>query len=212
VVAIIPFLNELRQKPIIAHILDELSSKLPKRLYYHVPAHTEDVMHEVLLFGIEDGLKERDLELLVVAAAFHDSGFIDSLVDNEPYGAERAKVAAKSSGDYSKEEVDEITQMILATKVHQLSNGARQLPSTDLSKYLCDADMSNLGRKDFFEKGELLQKERGVKSQQEFLRGLSELILAHKWHTPAGNKLRSKGCEENLEEIKKLLHTPPPAL
>ena len=199
---LIPFLNELKEHKAVALALADLHTKLPQGLFYHLPSHTEDVMHEALLFGIEDGLSRRELELLVIAAAFHDTGYIDSRTENEPYGAERAKTTLQNSDEYTKDEIEQVVTMILDTRVSKDSGRPRQIPTTNLSRYLCDADMSNLGREDFLEKAKLLEKEKGGK---EDLLSLEKLLKGHTWHCSAAKRLRGKGLEENLAAIQKKL-------
>ncbi len=202
---LVSFLNEIKKKKVIVQAFHDLRTRLPQGLYYHLPSHTEDVLHEALLFGFEDKLSPRQLELLGIAAAYHDTGYIDSLTENEPQGAARARGALEKTAEYSADDISQIVTMILDTKVHKTAGSSKQIPTTLLSRYLCDADMSNLGREDFLVKAKLLQQERRSKGEGEFLRSLEGLLTSHVWHTPAAKKLRTQGTHENLAIIKKSL-------
>ena len=150
----------LRQLPVISAILDLLKQNLPGHLVYHAFAHTEDVLNEAIRFAITDELPAREIELLAIAAAFHDAGFIKSPVANEPIAARMVREAlerhttAHPTCGYSADEISLVEQMILDTSLRETQTGLRQVPTCDLSRYLLDADLSNLGREDFFDKGQ----------------------------------------------------------
>ena len=67
--------------------------------------------------------------------------------------------------EISEEDIEEIVQMILDTKVRVVAHGAgsQQIARTNLSRYLLDADLSNLGRTDFFDCFKRLQGETSAK-------------------------------------------------
>jgi predicted metal-dependent HD superfamily phosphohydrolase len=186
------------QKPVIREILITLKNELPRDLSYHNQEHTLDVLNEALLFASHDNLPSRDIELLEVAVAFHDSGFLDAKKDNEDIGAKRAVDALKKDGTYTDEEILLVKKAILDTSV--VNN--RQVPTTRISPYLLDADMSNLGRADFFEKGRLLQKELGMSSEDDFLKASLEIMNKHEWYSAAAKKLRATGKEANIKALR----------
>ena len=198
--------ESINSLPIISQVLDLLAKKLPKNLYYHAKSHTDDVLREVVIFALVDGLSLDDMRLLAVAAAFHDAGFIESPVDNERIGAAMARRAMESTSIFSKEEVDTVCQMILDTRLVQTPGGLKQVASTDLSRYLLDADLSNFGREDFFEKAELQRKELGY-DRELFLRKTFDLINNHRWATNAALKLRQQQKADNIAKLKSILQS-----
>lgn len=193
-------------KPIFRDTLALLAEQLPKSLSYHAYPHTEDVLHEVLRFALTDQLPSRDIELLAVAATFHDLGFIKSPVLNEPIGAAAAREAMKKDGGYTDDEIALVERMILDTALVDTGSGLRQIPSTDLSRYLLDADLSNFGRDDFFDKGELQRQELGV-DQEAFRKSSVALLNSHRWLTNAGRSLRQKKKEQNLALLKSMVNS-----
>ncbi len=201
-------LNSLKSKKIISDILDRLKSGLPKNLHYHNFTHAEDVLHEAVLFAMHDKLSEREIELLAIAVAYHDSGFLQTPVDNEPIGANIAEQALRADGGYSEEEIALVSHMILDTKVVRDANGIRLPPTSDLSRYLLDADLSNLGRTDFFERLELMRLELSSR-EPSFLRTTLHLIGSHEWYTDAARKLREKQRRKNLRNLKAWILTRP---
>jgi signal transduction histidine kinase/predicted metal-dependent HD superfamily phosphohydrolase len=198
--------ESINSLPIISQILDTLGHKLPKNLYYHAKSHTDDVLREVVIFALVDGLSLDDMRLLAVAAAFHDAGFIESPVDNERIGAHMARKAMEGSGIFSPYDIETVSKMILDTRLVETRGGLKQVASTDLSRYLLDADLSNFGREDFFEKAELQRKELGY-DRELFLRKTFELINNHRWFTNAALKLRQQQKSENIAKLKAILQT-----
>src|SRR5690606_14143605 len=135
-------------------------------------------------------------QLLVIAAAYHDTGFLVRPMDNETVGARFAREQLEEDGRFSEEEIKLVETMILDTRLVATELGPKQIPTVPLSKYLLDADLSNLGREDFFERSELLRQELGV-DQDLFLVQCKRLIESHEWLTPAAKRLREEGQQKN---------------
>jgi predicted metal-dependent HD superfamily phosphohydrolase len=196
--------NTLRAHPVVQVALARLQRELSPDLRYHTAAHTDDVLHEALLFGQHDCLSIRETELLAIAAAYHDLGFIDRRTENEGLGAELAVQAMERAGGYTPTEVHAVRVAILDTKVQMLPQGPRQISTSRLSNYLLDADVSNLGRDDFFEKADLVRQELGIPDRTQFLKGLKVFLAAHEWYSPAAHALRSAGKERNRAALEAL--------
>lgn len=197
--------DQQRAKPIIQKAFRLLREKLPRTLYYHTAEHSDDVLLEAMHFAVEDKLDQRSCELLAIAAAYHDTGFIEAAQENEALGAQMAAAAMHEQGGYSTEEIELVKTMILDTSLRSTPEGMRQVPTTLLSRYLCDADVSNLGREDFFEKAELIRKEIGSPPIPVFLAGVLKFLACHQWHTEAARRLRSTQRANNLSELEKKL-------
>ncbi len=197
--------TEAMQKlPVVRRTLELLKEKLPRELYYHSAPHTDDVLSETLRFALTDKLSPREIELLAIAAACHDVGFITRPVMNESLGAEHARLEMTKAGGYTEEEIALVERMILDTALVETAVGPKQIPSTNLSRYLLDADLSNFGRDDFFDKGELQRKELGV-DQEIFRKNSFALLNAHRWLTNAAMKLRQNKKEQNLSLLKSMV-------
>ena len=196
--------EEMAKHPIIAKTLAVLAEELPKELTYHALSHTEDVIAETIRFGVTDQLLPRQLELLAIAAACHDLGFVKSPVMNEPIGAAYAREQMERHGGYTAEEIGLVERMILDTALVDTGRGPRQIPSTDLSRYLLDADLSNFGRDDFIDKGELQRKELG-QDQDIFRKNSYSLLNSHRWLTNAARSFRQKKKEQNLSMLKSMV-------
>ncbi|MCB9030289.1 MAG: HD domain-containing protein [Deltaproteobacteria bacterium] len=198
--------EQFKKQPIIASILKRLHAELPKNLTYHSAQHAEEVLSEVIDLALHDSLSDREVQLLAVAAAYHDAGFIIQYFKNEIIGAQMAREAMQTSGEYSKEEIEQVVKMILDTELKPSETGAfKQFPTTELSKYLLDADVGNLGRDDFFEKGKLLLQELKEVTLTGFYKNSVALLKAHEWHTKAAKELREQKKQENLRLLQDMI-------
>ncbi len=198
-----------RELPLVAQALSRLAKELSPELLYHCAAHTDDVLTEVLRFALHDGLSERDLELLAIAAAFHDLGFLEKPTDNEAVGAEMAVAAMSAHGGYALDEQQSVRAAILDTRVIMSPKGPRQISQTRLSNYLLDADVSNLGREDFFEKAELVRREIAQPDSRAFFEGLKIFLGAHDWYSPAARALRGEQKKKNIAALDQRLRSLP---
>ena len=192
------------ESAVISPIIANLEKDLPDTLFYHTIVHTKDVLCESLKFGILGGLSDRQLELLAIAAAYHDSGYLVRMEDNEIIGAESAENAMREAGTYSDAEIKLVSDMIIDTKLNDLGSLFVRTISSELAEYLLDADLSNLGREDFFKKGELLKKELNL-SPEVFHTLTLKLIENHEWQTTAAEKLRGKQAIRNFELFKEMV-------
>jgi predicted metal-dependent HD superfamily phosphohydrolase len=197
-------LAQLAKLPPIARILARLARDLPSGLRYHGIEHTRDVLSEVVLFALHDGIGAHERELLSLAAAYHDAGYMDRYADNEVIGAAMAADAMRAAGGYSDADVREVGEMILSTQLLRECDGTARVQRTPLAAYLMDADWGAFGRDDFFAKCELLIAETGAEPTA-FYRQTLALVRSQSWLTKAGRELRDAKKRENLAELERRL-------
>ncbi len=198
---------KFKNAPLINRVLKRLKEELPEGLLYHNQAHTEDVLRETLFFALDDKLPEKDLTLLALAAAFHDSGFVVSRENHERIGAEFATKAMREDSNFEEFDILAVETMIEDTMLTKYGIAAEHCPTSRLSGYLLDADTSNLGREDFFEKAELVRNEYGVKDKKAFYENLLGLMRGHRWHTEAAKRHRQAKKEENIRKLEHLIQS-----
>lgn len=178
-----------------------LHIKLPSQLLYHGPDHTKDVLKAAERLAIMEGVHGNDLLVLKTGALYHDAGYVVRYHHNEPEGVALAQRTLPSFG-YTEKQMDIISRMILATQLPQS-------PKTILEEIMCDADLDNLGREDFYEKAELLRRELvfyGVpKSPRVWYEELLPFLEQHRYFTHAARQLRQELKELHIREIKELL-------
>ena len=197
-------IEKLKKNPIIRKAFEMLDN-LPEYLRYHTKEHTEDVFHEAILFGTYDGLGEKELEKIAVAAAWHDIGFLIKQNNNETAAVSLfEREVFLSNLDY----VNDVKKMIMDTKLEITENGPEILMKYNTSAYLLDADVSNFGRPDFKDKMNLIAEESKMDLNNKeikikFLKFTLTLLKNQNWHTNAARELRQEQKMINIAELEK---------
>ncbi|MBS4071356.1 HD domain-containing protein [Algoriphagus aquatilis] len=181
-------------------IYEDILEKLPSHLSYHNLDHTAYVLDKAIFLAEQSGVSSSDLELLKLAALFHDTGFIDNPKDHEEKGCKIAE--GYLSMEYSKSDLTKIYGMIMATKIPQS-------PTNHLEKILADADLEYLGTDLFEQIGESLFEELKHFNPNFTAQAWDELQLVfmqkHNYHTDYCQKYREPKKQENLLKVKKRL-------
>ena len=211
--------EEIRDLPIIQLALDDLKCHLPQNFSYHSIEHTKNVMKTVYDLAVADNLSSRKVELLVVAAAYHDWGYLERSRRNEPIGARKAIWEMIKSGGYSLGEMIGVARAILATALEKNKNDVMvQNPRTELGKYLCDADLSSFGRTSFFLDSLNVLREIGgpnISNGAElldnndkvlpFLKSTLTMMKAHQYQTKAAKDAFNEQKETNVKNLSDLV-------
>ena len=179
------------------YVRDWLEKSLPRELEYHAIDHTFDVLNAVEEIALAEGVSEKELLLLKTAALLHDCGFVKKYRDNEIIASElSSKLLPKYN--YSKEDIQIIQNMIMATAVPQH-------PKTKLEEILCDADLDYLGRSDFDELSTKLRHELNAYNYQmsdlEWYELEVNFLKNHKYFTDYSKKEREPEKEKRIEEL-----------
>jgi uncharacterized protein len=187
----------MKQLPECQLILDQLKNKLPAHMQYHTIQHTLDVYDCAENMAKEEGIPASDLKLLLVAAIYHDSGFLVENADHEQHSCELARKYLPQF-HYTKEDIATICKCIMATKIPQK-------PQSHLEEIICDADLDYLGRTDFFSIGDKLYEEMlaigTIKNSEEWNKIQVNFLQQHHYFTPTAKRLREYQKEKNLEKV-----------
>jgi len=132
-------------------IFESFKKELAPQIVYHNFTHTEEVVNAAYEIGQAENISEKDLEVLLLAAWFHDVGFIKSLENHEENSKEIATAYLKEI-NYPEDLIAKVCKIIDATKMPQE-------PTTLLEKIICDADLFHLGTENFNERSNLLRSE-----------------------------------------------------
>lgn len=183
-------------------ILDMLEQQLPKDLYYHNLKHTVDVVTEVELIGLAEGLTDEQLLIVKTAALFHDAGHIHNYEHHEAEGARIAREILPAF-HYSEKQIEEICKIIMATKIPPL-------PKNLLEEIICDADLDYLGRVDFIPVSNTLYEELKIRNKvgtlQEWNKQQLKFISGHQYFTRTAGRLREVNKQNQIERIRNLLN------
>jgi class 3 adenylate cyclase len=182
-------------------MLNKLERELPSYLYYHNVKHTIDVVTQVELIGIGEGVKDEDLLLLKTAALFHDSGHILSYDEHEHFGTLMVREILPDYY-YTIKQIEAICDLILATKLPPK-------PINRLEEIMCDADLDYLGRSDMIPVSNSLYRELKEMDKIDSLKEWNKLqvnfISGHHYFTKTAQSLREINKQKQIERIKKLI-------
>lgn len=183
----------------IAFILKRLEEELSPELTYHSLYHTrDDVIPATRRLAEFIGLSEQDIQLLEVAAAYHDAGFLLQYREHELAGVNVAQKYLPQFG-FSQDAIRTVTGMIMATRLPQS-------PKNLLEEILADADLDSLGREDFFKRGNKLREERTLRGEQitdeAWYHEQIRFLRSHHYFTQAARTLRDDGKKKHLEILR----------
>ncbi len=181
-----------------AYVVRLLSENLTIHHKYHHLNHTLDVRGAVRTLAALAQLPPEDLEMLELAALFHDTGFIDTYVGHEEKSAQIAE-SFLAERKYPPENIEKIKKAILETQPNRK-------PETRLGAYLCDADLHHLSRPEYTEIAWGLRYEweyfldRKL-SKQEWREENVAFIKAHQFYTEEARALFEEGKAKNLQDL-----------
>jgi uncharacterized protein len=184
------------------YIVGRLRNELPATLIYHTLEHTLDTLKMVKQWNVLERIDPQTGLITETAALFHDAGMLVTYKEHEIASTEIARNSLPLF-DYSQTEIDEICDLIMVTCLPQR-------PVDHNGQILCDADMDNLGRDDFFIQSFRLKLElemNGIATLtvKEWLESLVHLLEDHAFFTPAAISVRQRQKDKNLSELKEIV-------
>ena len=177
-----------------------LKNEISNEFVYHDYYHTSRVVEAAKLIGTESGLSDNDLEIVTVAAWFHDTGYRDGCAKHEQASALIAREYLSSIG-YAEESIRKVEGCIMATQMPQN-------PTNLLEEVICDADLHHLSCTDYAEMADRMHREiENVKG--EAIEGPQwnemnfQFFKDHQYFTEYGKSKLQPIKEDNLKVIKK---------
>ncbi len=193
----------MQYEQVYSFLISKLETGLPGYITYHNAQHTKNVITAAEHLGLAEGISDNELLLLKTAALFHDAGFLQHHHDHEELSC---KIARKILPDYqyTPEQVEDICQMIMATKLPQSA-------SDQLSRLLCDADLYYLGSDEYSANAEKLfnefKKSGTIKTAAEWDLKQAEFLSTHKYFTKTAIAEREEKKQQNLQLLKAKIGT-----
>ncbi|WP_142784038.1 HD domain-containing protein [Changchengzhania lutea] len=183
------------------HCLDLLTHSRCKVLPFHSNKHTLEVFENVETIGNYEGINGEEIEILKIAALFHDTGISQDYVGHESIGANYAHDYL-SELDYSNSAKVQILNCIMATKMPQN-------PETLLECIICDADLFHLASSNYIFKNELLREEWKtymdlIFTDEEWYQLNLEFLVNHKYYTDYGKNVLREKKQKNIMLMEKL--------
>jgi uncharacterized protein len=178
-------------------IMTKLKNELAEHLTYHSYFHTLDVLNAAMQIAETEHISKEELSLLRIAAAYHDSGFLEVYKGHEQKSCEYARRDLPAF-DFTNEQIEIICGIIMATKIPQS-------PTTKLQEIIADADLDYLGRSDYKHIAAKLFAELKVqnvlKEESEWIKLQESFIQAHHYFTDFSKTTREPVKQQHLKEL-----------
>ena len=180
------------------HVRQWFARRMPKEMRFHDLEHTLTVARTAVALGRASGLGPDQLELIEVAALFHDTGYALGAEDHEASSAKLAEAFMRKHGE-SERRIQAVASMIRSTRMGQRPRSLAQ-------RLIRDADSAKAGQADFDARGELLREERehllGKRiSAHAWLKENLAYLNAHTFHTPQARKRYGAQKRINLARL-----------
>ena len=181
-----------------------LSKQLSDDMTYHSINHTQDVVSSANEIAEKLELSKEELEILNIAAWFHDIGYTESSENHEVRGTKMAEEFLTLK-DYPAEKTERVKGCILATRMPQN-------PQNNLEKIMCDADLMHLADNDYFKKADLLHQELQKTKlctipEDEWLQMNQEFLSNHCFFTDYAKHNYECAVKENLRKVRERLNS-----
>lgn len=180
-----------------SYVQQQVLENLPNIYLFHNYEHIAEVVASAKKLADLAKLNEEERFKLLLAAVFHDVGYVKGHQEHEQASAEMAEDFLKLH-PVPKEIINEVKKLILSTQ-------KKQRPETELEKILHDACWSFLGRKRFFRRAQLLEMEyeqvhQEKISKKKWNRKMLDLQLNTAYLTPYA--LEEYGPRKNKNTVK----------
>ncbi|NJB86095.1 putative metal-dependent HD superfamily phosphohydrolase [Lewinella marina] len=167
------------------YVTQLLIHQLPKDRVFHNLHHTINVTQGALKIGREEQLTEEELEVVMLAAWFHDTGHIRTYTGHEEVSAEIARRWLEGE-QYPPDRIDAVVRCIEVTTMPQH-------PKTKLEAVICDADLYHLSFNTYDHYQEMLReewrRELGIDvSDEDWNQQNAAFLSGHRYFTDYGRR------------------------
>ncbi len=187
-------------KEVEVFVSNFIQTKVPSEYIYHSLKHTQNVVNACREISDRYEISESELEILELAAWFHDTGYDKGSLDHEERSCQYAE-AFLSEKNYDADKIQHVKDCIMATKVPQQ-------PTNLIQAIISDADLSHLGKKSYWSSSGLLRQELTMAkninmSEVQWVDFEIDFIAKHQFHTPVARDLYGSRKEKNIRQLKK---------
>jgi predicted metal-dependent HD superfamily phosphohydrolase len=176
--------------------------KLSGKLVYHTLRHTTETVNEARMLGEAHHLPPEEMEILLLAAWLHDTGYVDTYEGHEEKSARLATAFLEESG-YPKDKAERVAACI---------RGARTSAKDPdlLANILLDADLAGMGKESFSAMAELLRVEWEIYLHRfytdlEWAKRQLEFLQQHQYLTEPARQRYNAQREKNIQVQQNLL-------
>lgn len=181
------------------HCIELLENSRCKHLPFHSVEHTREVYRYSKTIAQYEEVYGSDLDPILIAALFHDTGMAESYVDHEEQSVVYAKEFLEKM-NYAPKKIQIVEDCILATKMPQA-------PKTKAEKIICDADLYHLGIESYLFKNERLRAEWETffdrsYTDEEWFKMNMDFLKKQKYHTWFGKTVLNNRKDMNYKVLK----------
>lgn len=175
------------------------ASELSLQLSFHSARHTGNVVLAAREIGLNTGLSSEELDLVTIAAWFHDTGYTKGYAGHEQLSINIARDFLTDNG-LDAQRTEMITSCILATMFPQQ-------PKNKLDMVLCDADFYHFSRSSYPRFEALLRREWEVCLNMHYTDDQwnainLEMLTNHEYFTSYGKTVLQAGKEQHINNLK----------
>lgn len=191
-------MNDLVSKAEV-YVLHFLNEKLDNTYVYHNISHTQRVVEKAKEICENIEISDDDKENVLIAAWFHDVGFVKGAENHEEESISIVKNWLEEQ-NVSEDKIVAVTKIISATKMNTE-------PESLLEKIISDADCAHLASKKFFNYVSLLRKEweltgaKKVTDSEWIKENIKFFTQQQKFYTEYALKNWSKAKAKNLSKL-----------
>ena len=178
------------------YIFNLFKDKLAPQYVYHNYRHAEEIASACKEIAERHEISQQELEILLLAAWFHDTGYIDKYEGHELISAEIAREFLTKE-NFDAGSIDKVCDLIKSTN-------PGHKPTDLFEEIIHDADYISVGKKSFFNKGELLRIEwenflKKKFNEEEWAKSQLEFLLSKNFYTQYAVKAYGPQREKNIE-------------
>lgn len=185
------------------YVTEYLSNYLSTDYNYHCINHTLDVVKNTEEIGRGSFLSEKEFDIVILAAWFHDVGYSKGGNGHEKISIDIAEKFLIAN-IFLIEDIEHVKKCIEATILSHV-------PNSLLEEILSDADILHIGKEDYLEKAELLRKELKQNqnknySDDEWIKNNIEFLTKHNFYTKYAKTNYGLQRIKNIEKLKNQLN------
>lgn len=175
------------------------ATNLSAGMHFHHIGHTEDVVRAVIEIGSNCALDDKEMQILQVAAWFHDSGYCFEYEGHENSSIDIAD-GFLSSKKCSRSFIEKVQDCIWATRFPQA-------PETLLEQVICDADLYHFSKENYPEYAAALRAEWAIVLHKVFTDRdwdsiNKDLLIEHRYHTGYGRNVLEERKQNNIVRLR----------
>lgn len=181
------------------YVFSLLTKELNAAYLYHNVSHTQRVVNATKELIEGEGISETDANVLLLAAWFHDLGYVKG---SDSHEEKSVQIAANFLEEYNIDEsiIKEVSTLIRATKMGQEADSV-------LEKIIKDADCFHFSGKGYSDISDLLREELHAVNDKKFTdaewiqENIAFLSTQHHYYTNYAQEHWQQGKDKNIAQL-----------